>query len=65
MGSGRLPNNNIDLGLSVLCSLMRSGDSLSHRDIAEVCGCTHQYINNIEINAMAKLREETKGLDLL
>ena len=61
----RKTSADIDLGLSVLCSLMGPGDILTHREIAYVCGCTHQYISNVEYKAMAKLREATKGMELL
>ena len=45
----------VDLGLSVLCSVAEYGDTLTVPDIAEVCGCSTQYIYTIEQQAINKL----------
>ena len=45
----------VDLGLSVLCNLAEYGDTLTVPDIADVCGCSTQYIYNIEQQAINKL----------
>lgn len=46
----------IDLGLSVLCALAKPGQTLSLRDIAEVCDCSKQVIHCMEKAAMEKIR---------
>ncbi len=48
----------IDLGLSVLCAIKQPGESLTCKDIADVCDCTPQAISNIEVRALAKLRKK-------
>lgn len=48
--------NDIDVGLAVLCSLMRPGESLSDRDIAYVCNCSRNAIYIIEKRALRKMR---------
>jgi DNA-directed RNA polymerase sigma subunit (sigma70/sigma32) len=46
---------NIDLTLAVLCSIKRNR-SMSSREIADICGCSHAYIEKIEARALAKLK---------
>lgn len=50
--------NDIDIGLTVLCSVARNGDTLSNREIADVCGCDHSYISHITRAALKKLAKE-------
>ena len=45
----------VELGLSILCSFAEYDDTLTALEIAEVCGCSRQYINNIEKRALEKL----------
>ncbi|MCB1733672.1 MAG: hypothetical protein H6981_01380 [Gammaproteobacteria bacterium] len=49
-------HRDIDLGLSVLCAVARPGQTLSCRDIADVCGCSHQAIYYMEKHAREKIR---------
>jgi len=54
-------NIDIDIGISVLCALMRPDESLSDRDIADVCGCSRNYIYEIEKRALKKIRFRMLG----
>lgn len=51
---------NIDLALDVTRSLMRPGDRLSTRSIAEICGCSNTLIFLIEKKALRKVREKLR-----
>lgn len=55
--------NDIDVGLAVLCSLMKTGDNLSDRDIAYVCNCSRNAIYIIEKRALRKLRVKLSGFE--
>lgn len=46
----------IDLGLAVLGVVNRDGDRLSFEQIADVCGCHRSRIEQIEKQALRKLR---------
>lgn len=48
--------NNIDLGLSVLCSIAERDETLNTTEIAEICECSQQHISNIIRKAIKKLR---------
>ena len=50
----------IDLGLSVLATLSKDGEVWTHRDIANVCGCSKSYIQLIEQQSLKKLRLKLK-----
>jgi len=50
------PNKDIDLSLSVLSVITPRGHSWSLRELADVCGCSMQYIQNTERAALKKLR---------
>lgn len=49
-------NNDIDIGLDILCRLRAPEQTLTAHDIAEVCGCSGNYIYEIEKKALSKLR---------
>jgi len=49
-------NVEIDAGLLVLTLMNRSGEALSQRDIAFVCGCTSSFIQQVEAKALKKIR---------
>ena len=49
-------NPDIDIGLTALCALAKSGEQLESSEIADVCGCSISAIRNIEWKAMAKIR---------
>ena len=56
----------IDLGLDVLNTVRLPGEQLSRSDIAHVCGCTRQNIEQIEMRALKKIRlrlRQELGLD--
>lgn len=58
-------NENIDVGLAVLASVMaRKGlrGPIAAKDIAEVCQCNRHSIANIEQGALRKLRHRAKEL---
>lgn len=57
--------DNIDLGLEVIEMLRGEFDnvSLSLQDIADVCGCTWQAIQQYQQRALGKLREEMARRD--
>lgn len=57
--------NDIDVGLDILCLLSKPGQILSHRDIAEVCGCTGNYIDELEKRALNKMRQKMNRDDYL
>ena len=65
---GPSKDDSIDLGLAILGSLRRSGEVLTHEDIAAWCGCSRTYIQAIERRALAKVRrkllEAVRGTDL-
>ncbi len=54
--------NNIDLSLSVMCVVAKPGETLSCRQIAEVCGCSTTYIRYIYTNAMRKFALDSRQL---
>ena len=47
----------IDLGLSVLCSVAFPGQTLTTREIAEICGCDAANIKYTQTKALKKLRK--------
>lgn len=49
--------NSIDVGLSVLCAVAGTHETMTRADIAEVCGCSRTRIHQIELRALAKLRD--------
>lgn len=57
-------NNNIDLGLAILCSVAKKHQTITHKDIADVCDCSPQYVSHLERSALAKLKPfaESRGL---
>jgi DNA-directed RNA polymerase specialized sigma subunit len=46
----------IDLGLAIIAAVRRPGESLTLRDMAEICGCSKSAIWLIERAALKKLR---------
>lgn len=54
-------NPNIDIGLAVLDIIRPAGVPLSHRLIADICGCAPQFIYGLEQSAIKKLRQQTNG----
>lgn len=59
-----MPNVNIDIGLDVLCIVSKPGETLSDRDIAEVCECSRNYIYELEKKALRKLRKNMEHMTL-
>lgn len=53
-------NTIIDIGLSALCQQAHPGQTLSVREIATVCECSHQSINNLIKSGLTKLRKRVK-----
>lgn len=49
-------NPDIDLGLSVLCALAEDGQTLTFREMAEVCDCSPQLLHNASVSAIKKLK---------
>ena len=50
-------NPNIDIGLAVLCALVNPDQTLSIRNISDVCCCHPNAIHRIEKRALEKLRK--------
>lgn len=50
----------MEVGLAVLATLVKPGQSVSHRAIAEVCGCSRGLIFLIEKQALKKVRERLR-----
>lgn len=53
--------DSIDVGLAVLSQVNRSGQQMTLEDIAEVCGCHRSRIEQIEKQALRKLRGRLSG----
>ncbi|MDE2020926.1 MAG: hypothetical protein KGJ13_11370 [Patescibacteria group bacterium] len=51
-----MSNQNIDLGLAVMCCYAHPGESYNREEIAAWCDCTKEAIRNIEAKALRKLR---------
>lgn len=58
-------NKEIDVGLSVLCILAEDGQTLTFKDMAEVCGCTPQLLSNTFERALKKMRNNPKVRELV
>ncbi|MBN46318.1 MULTISPECIES: hypothetical protein [unclassified Methylophaga] len=54
-------NPNIDIGLAVLDIIRPDGVPLPYRFIADVCGCSPQFIYGLEQSAIRKLKQQTNG----
>ena len=54
-------NEEIDLGLAVLSVVNREGRQLSFAEIADVCGCHRSRIEQLEKQALRKLRGKLWG----
>ena len=46
----------IDVGVAILATIVRPGETVTHQQIADVCGCSKQRIFLIEKAALFKLR---------
>jgi len=51
------PDGSIDAGLSLLLAVTPRGHTRTAEEIAFVCGCSMQNIQQIEYRAMSKLRQ--------
>lgn len=49
-------NSEVDLALAIMCALVRPGECVTHRTIAEVTGMSHGGSYMIELRALKKLR---------
>lgn len=54
----KLVDGSRDAGLVILSALTERGETRTLEDIAFVCGCTKQNIQNIEKNALRKIKAE-------
>ena len=54
--------SDIDLGLIALNEMDREGP-LTRAEIAEVCGCSEQYLKELEERALMKLRRHRAELE--
>jgi len=50
-------NKNIDITLSVLCAIATEDETMTFRDIADLCGCNKSYIQDLQRSALKKLRK--------
>ena len=46
----------VDIGLAVCCAVRQEGETLSQKDIAEICECSRSLIFDIEKRALSKLK---------
>jgi len=53
--------SHIDQGLDRLRSIQHPGQIFTCPEIADACGCTYQAIQNIECNALKRLRQKIRG----
>ena len=53
-----IPKINVDLGLSVLCVTAEQGQTLTFKDIADVCECNKTLIQAIQKSALDKLKAQ-------
>lgn len=53
------PNDEIDLCLSVALTITPPGYEWTCRDLAEVVGCSWQYIYQLEHQGLEKLKDST------
>jgi transcriptional regulator len=53
-------NKNFDAALEVIATVMRPGEILGQREIAEICGCSRSLIHQIEKKALRKIRERMR-----
>jgi DNA-directed RNA polymerase sigma subunit (sigma70/sigma32) len=51
-----MAKRSVDIGLAVLSAIRKPHETFSCEQIAGVCGCSKQFINQIERRALAKLR---------
>lgn len=56
MRGKRTNGSEIDLGLAIIAALRHPGECLTQQDIAAWCGCTRQRIEQIEKQALRKIR---------
>ena len=54
----------LDVGLTALCENAKPQQTLTIRDIADVCGCSHGTIFKIEKVALEKLKRNPKTQQL-
>ena len=54
---------NIDLALSVMCAVAERDETLTTYEIAEICGCSQTYIQEVYQKGINKLKGD-KGLEL-
>lgn len=57
-------NINIDIGLDVLCIVSKPGETLSDRDIADICECSRNYIYELEKCALKKVKKKLTGYSI-
>lgn len=53
-------DGSVEAGLICLCAWARPGQTVSHRDIAKVCGVSRGLIFLIEKKALRKVREKLR-----
>lgn len=54
------PNKKLDEGINVLHAMMKPGQRLSSRSIAEIIGCSNTLVYLIEKKALKKVREKLR-----
>lgn len=57
-------NPNIDVGLAVLCSVAKAGETLTQKEISEICSCSRNAIFEIEKRALRKAKAKAIELGL-
>ena len=56
--------NDIDIGLALLVKHKKPGQTLTKKDIADVCNCTASAIYQIEAKAINKLKRKRRMREL-
>lgn len=46
----------MDAALEITARLMRRGDELTQKEIADICGCSRSLVHQIEKSALRKVR---------
>ena len=52
-------DNNIDLCMTIICLITPYDHTWSREEIADMCGCSQEYIREIERKALNKLRRRS------
>ena len=57
-------NNEVDIALHALCIHAAPGQTMTYREMADVCGCSPQLLDNIAQRALSKLRRMPRAREI-